>query len=232
MASLVSLSTGDRSFAQQVAEAQAARAAPGARPSSIRDTDLQAATKDVLGGALQGLDAAEQERTRAAALAWSERELTRRGIDPALDPSGAQTVLAEGLQRARGRTGDGGQTFGGIADVPYGPKGWVSSHASTVKVQVPASVRTDRFADVLEAVSDADLAALSDPPVTRKGETLAAEQLRRLAPVFVPGGLAYVSIDPTKNRQTPVIARSGKPFVLPLSSLLPTLRQRVPDAFR
>lgn len=230
-AAQVTLSTGDPSFARQVAEAQAARAVPGAQIAGPKAGDVERVMRTTLGASLQGLDAAETARTAAAVTAWAELEMARRGIAPNMTPN-VEEILAEGFQRARGRLGAGAAATGGVADIAYGPPGWVSSHGSTIKVQVPADVRTERFGDVLAAITDADLAGLSDPPSRGDGKPMTAAELRRLAPVFGPGGYRFATIDPASGQATPLAAKSGAAFTLPWADLAARLRARVPDAFR
>ncbi len=230
-AAQVALSTGDRSFARDVAEAQAARAVPGSKPPTPKETDVGTAMRKVLGPSLQGLDAADEARTRSAVIAWTERQMTRRNIAFG-EASKMQSLLEEAVQRARGATGTGDAAFGGVAPVRYGPPGWGREHASAIAVQVPASVKASRFGDVLAAVTDDDLKGLADPPVDVQGRTLSAFDLRRNAPVFRPGGYSFATIDATTGTQSPIAAKSGRLFVLPWAELAPTLRSRVPDAFR
>ncbi len=229
-AAQVQIATGDPSFALEVAEAQKMRAVKGAEMPEIRKADFLDAWRATVGSALQGLDGTEEARTQAAATAWAQREIIRRGLK-ANDASAMQSLFAEAIQKARGRTGSGRDLFGGLAPVAYGPPGWIAARGSTAIVQVPTNVRADRFGDVLGALTDDDLKALPDPPMGPKG-ALSASDLRRLAPVSGPGGYRFVSIDAATGLQTPVAGVSGRPFVLPWADVAPLLRARVPDAFR
>ena len=99
-------------------------------------------------------------------------------------------------------------------------------------MQVPAYVRSDKFGTVIGAITDDDLRALPDPPYD-KGKPVTADQLRRLLPVFGPGGAyQFVAVDEATSMQKPLIAKSGRPFELPLYEMTPMLRKRVPEAFR
>lgn len=229
-AGLVMQATGDRAFARQVAEAQKARAVDGAKLPTPTAEDVSARMREVLGPSLAGLSAAETQRTRAAATAWAEIELQRRGIDP--KGGEADKVIDEAIRRARGMTGPAGASFGGVAKIDFGRPGWFSAHGQSAAVQVPAEVRTDRFGEALDALADADLAGLADPPVAAGGRVATAAELRRLQPLFAPGGYRFVTIDPVTGQATPLAARSGKPFLLPWSEVAPKLRARVPGAFR
>lgn len=229
-AASVSLATGDDRFARQVAQSLAARAVPGSRPPSADGRVLEKAASDTFGYALNGVDPAERERTKATAALWAETEFARRGIDPAARQNALVTgqILAEGLQRARGRRGSDKDALGGIADYVYAP-GWFSD--STAKVQVPSDVKAARFGDVIRAITDQDIGRLPDPPVRSDGATVSAADLRRLIPIAGPGGYRFADRDPSDGSVRPIKAKSGAPFLLAWDSLAPELRKRVPDAF-
>lgn len=231
-AAYVGLATGDDRFARQVAAGLAARQVPGSTPARPGDKLMADVFNDEMGAALTGMDSADQERTKAAAMLWAERELERRQVAPGdvRNDAAVRGVLREALQRSRGMTGQGKDTFGGVAPVEQSGTGWVWN--ATNRVQVPVNVRTDRFQQVLGAVTSDDLKKLADPPVDRKGETISAYDLMRAVPVAVPGGYRFATLDPGTKMQTLVRAKSGQPFVLPFDELVPTLRRRVPEAFR
>lgn len=231
-AGLVMMSTGDKAFARQVAEAQKAEAVDGAKLPKPREQDLSEAWRVSMGGALNGLAGEEAQRTQAAALQWARVEMWRRGVDPAKDLTQVKTILAEGVQRARGMTGQGENTFGGLAEVGFGGGGWFAKYGQAVKVQVPSDVRTSKFGEALDAIRDDDVKTLRNPPVDKTGAPLKAADLRRLQPVFTPGGYQFARVDPVTNQMTPVVAADGKAFTLDWKALAPTLRDRVPGAFR
>ncbi len=231
-AGLVMMSTGDRAFARQVAEAQKAEAVDGAKLPKPREVDIAAAQKEALGSALTGLGAAGATYTQAAALQWARVEMWRRGVDPSTNIDQTKAILREGFQRARGMTGHGENTFGGLADVGYGKAGWFSKWGSAAKVQVPADVRTSKFGDALDAIRDEDLRRLPDPPINTKGEPISAASLRGLQPIFTNEGYQFASVDPVTGHPVPAITKSGKPFALNWKAIAPVLRERVPEAFR
>ena len=231
-AGMVMLSTGDRAFARQVAEAQKAAAVDDAKLPRPNEKDVSTIWREAMGSALHGLSADETQRTQAAALQWARVEMWRRGVDPGKDVSQTKDILKEAVQRARGMTGSGDKTYGGLADVSYGAGGWFSRHAQSARVQVPADVRTGRFGDVLDALRDEDFAGLAAPPVERSGRPLSATEMRRLQPVFTPGGYEFVRVDPVTGQMTPAMDAAGKPFRLDWKSIAPRLRERVPEAFR
>lgn len=224
----VKLRTGDPQFAREIGEAQAARHVGGQKVASPKERDVEQAMKTVVGDSLVSMSPTELAHTKAAAILWTEREMARRGVTPD-QVADVQSLLAEGVQKARGQTSRGGTTYGGIAEVGYGPPNW---RGSSIAVQVPTDVRADRFGDLVAAITDADLAGLKDPPISPSGKVLTAAELRRNAPQFVPGGYAFAKIDGTTKATTQVAAKSGAAFVLPWNDLAPALRARVPDAFR
>jgi hypothetical protein len=225
-AALVAMSTGDITFSRQVAEAEKMRAEGGALPQPDAGT-VDPVVVSEIGTALGSLDPAEMARTRAAALDWATVQIARRGLDAKASPE-VSNIIQEALQRARGQTRVGDQAFGGVGSVSYGG-GYFTDN---VKVQLPPDVKSDRFEDVLNAITDDDLAKLQDPPVSPDGKPLKAADLRRNAPFFAPGGYLFGMPDPATGGGVLVMARSGAPFALPFDQLRPTLRSRVPDAFR
>lgn len=227
-AGVVAQGTGDLSFTRQVADAMAARkASGGGKPST---GDLNEPMRTILGPALNGLDPGERQRTALAAAAWAEHEMVRRNVDPKGAEAGP--ILNEAIQRARGMTmGPDGKSYGGVGDVSYqGTNNWIFKES--MKVEVPSNVRTDRFVDVLDAITDADLAGLPNPPVTPDGKPISASALRRAAPMRQRGGYAWGYMDATNGRWSPVLGQNGAPFVLPWNDLEPVLRRRVWQAFK
>lgn len=227
-AAAVGANTGDRQFARTVAEGLAARQVPGARPARPSGDDMREAETAALGASLRGMRTDERERTQAAVGLWFEVEAARRGIDPKSDPQGARRLLEEGFRRSRGEVRSGDNVYGGVTT--YRSPAWGGGR---IEVQVPPSIRQDRFGDVLGALTDADLAALPNPPVTPSGAPMDAGALRRMMPIFGPGGYRFAmpSTDSSQARR-PVMGRDGRPFVLDLEAMSPTLRGRVPDAYR
>jgi hypothetical protein len=222
-AGLAMARTGDKAFARQVAEGLKARAVPGSKPPAASPTDMNEAMSSVLGTSLSGLSSEEREATKAAASVWAEVEFARRNMDPS--GADAKTVLEDAVRRARGMTGTGRETFGGVGTVG---RSWLSSGA---QVQIPADVRTDKFGDALAAIRDADLSGLGNPPVRKDGGTMSAAELRRLTPIATPGGYRF-GRTLANGMFEPVRAKDGQPFTLPWDDLAPELRRRVPAAFR
>lgn len=221
-AAALSASTGDRSFARTVAEGLQARRVAGASPARPVKDDMDTAERNVLGASLRGMSSDERERTRAAVSVWVEVMAQRRGIDLKMAPT---TLLEEGFRAARGEVRQGDHVYGGIATIRTGS-------GTRTEVQVPPSVRQDRFGDVLKAITTEDLAALPNPPVFPNGNPMDAGGLRRMQPIFGPGGYRWaMPPDSSGNRRT-INGADGRPFLLDFEALTPALRQRLPDAFR
>ncbi len=227
-AGMVMASTGDKAFARQVAEAQRARTADGGKLTPPPQDDVDQAMRKTLGSSLNGLSAEETARTRAAASAWATVELWRRGADPKTAPA---DILEEAVRRARGMTGSGDKTFGGVEQMPLGSPGKLWGR-NAVQVQIPADVRSGRFRDALGALRDEDIASMPSPPVATGGRPLTAREFQTLAPVFTPQGYRFGSIDPVTGIVTPVQGKDGKPFTLNWGEWAPRLRERIPGAFR
>jgi hypothetical protein len=223
-AAALSTATGDRSFARTVAEGLAARQVAGSSPQRPSNDDMDAAERKVLGAALRGLRTDERERTRAAVSLWVEVQAQRRGIDLKANASG---LIEEGFRAARGETRQGDNTYGGVTT--WRSPAWFGG---STEVQVPPNVRQDRFNDVLKAITSQDLAALPNPPVFGNGNPMDAEALRRMQPIFGPGGYRFAMPPDSNGNRRPVIAKDGQPFVLPFAEMEPVLRARVPGAFR
>jgi len=223
-AAALSTVTGERTFARTVAEGIAARQVPGSSPQRPSNDDMDAAERKVLGAALRGLRTDERERTRAAVSLWVEVQAQRRGIDLKANPS---QLLEEGFRAARGETRQGDNTYGGVTT--YRSPAWFGG---SVEVQVPPNVRQDRFGDVIKALTSEDLAALPNPPVMPNGNPMDANALRRMQPIFGPGGYRWAMPPDASGNRRPVMGKDGQPFVLDFQALEPTLRSRIPDAFR
>lgn len=223
-AAALSASTGERSFARTVAEALAARQVTGSSPQRPSNDDMDAAERKVLGAALRGMRTDERERTRAAVSLWVEVQAQRRGVDL---KANATSLLEEGFRAARGETRQGDNTYGGVTT--WRSPAWFGG---STEVQVPPNVRQDRFGDVLKAITSQDLAGLPNPPVFGNGNPMDADALRRMQPIFGPGGYRFAMPPDSNGNRRPVIGKDGQPFVLPFAEMEPVLRSRVPGAFR
>lgn len=223
-AASLSAATGDRGFARTVAEGLAARRVRGSSPERPPVADMDTAERNVLGASLRGMTTDERERTRAAVAVWAEVMAQRRGIDL---KANASSLLEEGFRAARGETRQGEHVYGGVT--VYRSPAWGGGR---IEVQVPPAIRQDRFGAVLGAITAEDLAGLPNPPVHPNGSPMDAGALRRMQPIFGPGGYRWAMPPDASGNRRAVMGRDGGPFVLDLDALTPVLRQRVPDAFR
>ena len=221
-AAMIGLQTGDTTLRTRVAAALEARRVPGARPVKPTGETLERAMKDEAGDALRGLSLAQRERVKATAALAYEQMAAQRGVEN--DDMG---LAAEAVRLTLGSAKAGGQTYGGVASYPLG--GWFGG---AVKVMAPPEVRADRFADVLRALTDADLAALGDPPVRPDGKPMTASELLRVPPLARGGAYLFGRTDPDSGALTPVKSKSGREFVLNWATVAPALRARLPEAFR
>lgn len=201
----------------------------GLKPPAARES-FQAVTGDAL--ALYPKDAQRIER---AAASIARKRITEQGLDP--ESEEAIAVHAQAVQEAAGAVFDRGVQFGGFAD--FDRPGWFTGSA---KIVIPSSIRAERFADLLDAVTDEDLAALPVKPKPgfaafglfggdRVGRGLAST-LQGAVPVAVQGGYAFALGDPNGEDPQFVQGEDGGYFVLDLLGLRATLATRVPGAFR
>ena len=91
------------------------------------------------------------------------------------------------------------------------------------KVLVPSSIRADKFADVIDALKDDDLGPGAPP---------AAEIARGRLVGVAPGRYRVALGDPESDDPQWQVDEAGRYWVLDLNALAPSLRQRVPGAFR
>lgn len=224
-AAAISAATGDNAFALGVSNAIAARNVPGAPRDRANRADFEEVTRTTFGRSMNALPEVERARTMAAAQAFFEVEVRQRNLDP--QGSEAKELVREAVQRARGMVTVNDVAYGGIGSY-MPPQNWTRAE----QVQVLPSIRQDRFAAVIGALTDADLGPEGRRPVLSSGKPMTAADLRRMIPEFVGAGYSWRLPTLHDNRATPVLDQSGRPYVLDLQSLLPTLRQRVPDAIR
>lgn len=194
------------------------KALKGMKPATQRES-FRALTGDSL--ALADRDRARIDR---AAAAIARKRIAEDGLDP--EGEEALEVHRRAVHEAAGAVFDRGVQYGGFSDVRGA-------------VLVPGGVRADMFEDVLEAVTDEDLAGLKQKP--RPGvaswwsgkEKLAPSlTLRRARPVAVAGGYAFAYGEPDGDDPQFVQGDDGEIFVLDIMALRDRLAARVPGAFR
>lgn len=155
----------------------------------------------------------------AARVAWSAERIARKRIAEAgvtADSDEAKAIHARAIQEAAGAVYDGDTRWGGFAE--YDP-GW---RWPSLQVAIPAYVRADKFQQVIDGITDADLGAAAPEG--------GVASLAGLWPVRA--GRGYVFVDLRAGSPVPLAGPDGSPFVLDLDQLAPKLMRRMPEAFR
>ncbi|WDZ77952.1 hypothetical protein PWG15_05460 [Ensifer adhaerens] len=155
-----------------------------------------------------------------AAAAIARKRLYDAGIDPKKED--AKPVYERAYQEAAGASFSNGIQFGGITDYDRGA--WYSSE----KVLLPPSIRADRFPDLMQALTDADVGSVK----AKNGRTWTARDFQKAMPVAVKGGYAFALGDVGGSAPMFIADEMGNPVVLDLEGLRPALEPRVPGAFR
>ncbi|MGR6465447.1 lysozyme [Rhizobium sp. PAMB 3182] len=155
-----------------------------------------------------------------AAAAIARKRLYDAGIDPKDDE--AKDVYRQAYQEAAGASFIGGVQYGGFTD--YDPGFFWKER----KVIVPASIRADRFDDLIGALDDQDVGAIK----AKNGRTWAAKDFKSAMPVRVKGGYAFALNDPAGPSPMFIADADGKPVVLNLEGMRDRLAPRVPGAYR
>lgn len=186
---------------------------------------------DVYGGAFSMVP-----DTRRAAEATAQSAFFTRAYNNNYDPmfierdaAGAKTAYDRTLQEAAGATfSPSGVQYGGVTS--YRPGTFQFFGGS--KVLIPGNIRTDRFTDVIGALKDEDIRfPAMAPPTAPDGRPYSAKDLKNATPVAVQGGYRFAAGDPMSDNPKWIRGADGKPFVLDLERLEPTLRKRVPEAY-
>lgn len=188
--------------------------------TDIQPTKRRPVSEKIVGGALvfdQGL-ARELE---AGAAAIARKRVYDAGIDPKSDE--AKDIYGQALNEAAGATFTRGVQYGGFASFDPGFR-WRAR-----QVVVPTTVRADRFGDVVEALTDADLGGATG----RNGKAWRAADFQKAMPVRVAGGHVFALGDPSSANPMFIADALGNPIVLDFDGALGAkLKARVPEAFR
>ena len=207
----------------------------GKAMKGLKPDAAQEGFRAVTGNALT-LAREDSERIARAAASIARKRITDEGLDPTSDE--ARGVHAQAVQEAAGAVFDRGVQFGGFATVGGGV------FSAGQKVLVPSEIRTDRFEDVLHAVTDADLATLRHQPKPGLGAFGAvlggssrialspSATIRNATPVAVAGGFAFAAGDVDSIDPQWIMAEDGRPFILDVVAMRDRLETRVPGAFR
>ncbi|CDX54578.1 hypothetical protein MPL1032_190159 [Mesorhizobium plurifarium] len=207
--------------------------AGGKQLKGLKPDAAQASFRGVIGSALAAQPEDALQIGRAAA-AIARKRIADEQLDPTSDE--AIAVHDQAVQEAAGAVYDRGVQYGGFTDTGGG---WFSRGA---KVWVPNDIRADRFDDLIDAVTDDDLATLAVKPKggigvagrfgTGRVKQGMAATLQGARPVAVNGGFAFALGDPAGDDPQWIMGSDGKPFVLDLLALRDRLAPRVPGAFR
>lgn len=192
----------------------------------------------VAGDAL-ALAGKDRGRIANAAAAISRKRIAELGLDPESDE--AIEIHSQAVQEAAGAVFDRGVQFGGFATVGG------TLFGGGDKVMIPSAIRADLFDDVLQAITDEDLAALPVTPkagigsravgfglapIVERTQRSMAATLRDARPVAVSGGFAFALGDPASPDPQWIMGSDGNPYVLDVVAMRDRLAPRVPGAFR
>ncbi|RIY03265.1 hypothetical protein D3218_00370 [Aureimonas flava] len=211
-------------------------------PEVLKQTERDSLARETIGGAFAG-SPADGTRTLAAAERIARVRVAEAGIDPKSEA--ARGILEKAIHEAAGGRFESGVQFGGFVAMPV-RDGWFGSSfaGSRPTVFVLPSIRADRFADVIDAIRDTDLASSEEPrarlgrrywsapPVRENGKAYTAADLKAAVPVAVGGGYRFAFGDPASEDPQWVRGADGRPFVLAIDTMRPILEPRVPGAYR
>lgn len=132
------------------------------------------------------------------------------------------------VNEVMGETTVGDVKFGGVG---YQGTGWSDGKWSTA-VQVPPSVRQDKFDAVVNLLTPGDV-AISGTPLYGDGKPMKLGDVKRSTFVTVGVG-KYLLQTGTDEVGAPTFAldQKGAPFVLDMQSVVPSLKQRKPEFFK
>lgn len=132
------------------------------------------------------------------------------------------------VNEVMGETTVGDVKYGGVG---YQGTGWTDGKWSTA-VQVPPSVRQDKFDSVVGLLTSGDV-AISGTPLYGDGKPMKLGDVKRSTFVTVGVG-KYLLQTGTDEAGAPTFAldQKGAPFVLDMQSLVPSLKQRKPEFFK
>ncbi|MCF6368343.1 transglycosylase SLT domain-containing protein [Rhizobium halophilum] len=187
--------------------------------ADIPNTKRLPAAREISGDAL-AYTPGEINRLDQAAASIARKRLHDTGIDPKKED--AAEIYERAYQEAAGATFANGAQYGGFADYD---RGW---RYSPQKVLLPPTVRADKFPDLMEALTDADLGGIT----AKNGKPWTARDFQRAMPVAVNGGFVFALGDVSGSSPMFIADEKGDPIVLDLETLRPALEPRVPGAYR
>lgn len=222
---------GSPAFLSDFARAQQIGQDPAARKSLELPSDSAADTiaNTTIGTGLSAAPDLNAQVRQSARQVFSVRALDNN-LSRKIDDTASTTAYTRGLQEAAGATFDGPTQYGGLTT--YKPPAWWSSQRQPIVA--PPGMRADGVGTAVKALTDADLAALPQPPVAGDGKTpLPATAIQGGYLTTVGHGVYWVSRnDPQGDDPQWAMAPGGGRFRLDLNALAPMIRQRVPDVYR
>lgn len=193
--------------------------ASGDRTPELKPADVQKWRQDFMATAL-AYRPEDATRIADAAQAIATVRLQRRGM-AATDP-GAAEIYRDALEEAMGAVKVDGRTYGGVAD--YKAPGWWVGKS---KVAVPQGIAGDKLPAIIDAMTEADLAAL--PVAPRAVAPTALRMLKNATPVVVGEGYRFATGDPGTDPKW-LDGADGRPLVVPFSFVTDRLAPRVRGA--
>jgi muramidase (phage lysozyme) len=192
---------------------------------------------DSLGDSYTAFGPDADGRTRAAANILMGARAMREGTDPAIDPTKFdQPFVDKAYNQALGATYDAdGNQFGGVAN--HGG-GWFAN-ASAEKVLAPSNMKASEFTHAIDSITDNDIRSLPRQPFLVGGTPLTAQQVKTGHLLAVPdqadglfhGRYTMTMGDPNAPDAKPVVGQDGKPWVLDLNRLEPSIKSRLPGIY-
>lgn len=138
-----------------------------------------------------------------------------------------KNLWSQGLREVLGERTVDGVKAGGLA---YQQAGWL--WGGSKPVLIPANIRQDKFAQVLDVVAIEDLTTSKGAvPMDGKNRPLDMAALRAGRLMTVGQGKYMIQTGQDHDGRAEVAYRDGRPFVLDLFALEPALRQRRPDLY-
>lgn len=169
---------------------------------------------DTVGNAL-AYQLQDQKRLMGTAGAIARKRIDESGVDP--NGLEAAEIHTRAIHEAAGATFDQDLQYGGFTEFSRGSF-WTGR--KTQSVLVPATIRAERFDDVLASVRDDDIIEALRP----QGGTA---RLAGLMPVAVRGGYAFMD-----DNGALLPDNGGRVFVLDIAAKKRVLSPRVPGAFK
>jgi hypothetical protein len=189
----------------------------GYKPLTLKPANIETQAQAVYGEAYAAAPAARMRAVEAARAAFDVRARDRGLSADILGQS--RDEFRRALQEAAGAVFENGEQYGGVG------------RFNGRRTIVPANVSAERFGRLVEAITDADLAA--NGPIGSNGQPLRARDLRGAQLVAIGANRYRVARgDPDGDRPQWFMNRQGDVWELNFDALETTLRNRRPDLYR